>query len=250
MRELIKNSLRKYLKINVSKYEEPKPLTITDAVNTDLKTIFVSVPKTGSTTVRDQLKQYGTPFVLNGHLDIIQIREVIYVYLLKTRLRQVLEFPSINVPKDEDLRKEADRMFNDFFKFSAVRNPWARAVSIYYRREGYQCSDKITFEEFCHDHHFASDTSLLSSLHKNQIDWMTDLEGNVLMDYIYKVENFEAAIGEIYERTDGRIQLENLNLNKNPKSKSLEYRKMYNSETKKIIAQRFEKDIDVFKYTF
>ena len=70
------------------------------------------------------------------------------------------------------------------------------------------------------------------------------------MDYVYKLENFEEAIKEIEERTNGRIKLISKNANNNPKSLSRDYRKLYTEKTKKIIMKRFEKDIDYFKYTF
>jgi hypothetical protein len=67
---------------------------------------------------------------------------------------------------------------------------------------------------------------------------------------VYKLENFDEAIKEIEERTDGRIKLENRGANKNPKSLSQNYRELYTDKTRKIIADRFQKDIDYFKYTF
>ena len=70
------------------------------------------------------------------------------------------------------------------------------------------------------------------------------------MDYVYKLENFGQAINEIAERTNGLIQLESNIANRNPSSRAHSYRDLYTEETKKVIAKRFEKDIDYFKYTF
>ena len=70
------------------------------------------------------------------------------------------------------------------------------------------------------------------------------------MDYVYKLENFDHAIKEIAERTNGQLQLARNNANRNPNSLSCSYKELYTEETRKMIAKRFEKDIDNFKYTF
>ena len=225
-------------------------LIVNQAVNIDKEVIFIGIPKTGTTTVRDQLLQRGKPLVSNPHLDIVQIRDLIYLYLLKENLGTNKNFPNSNHPTDSDLRKEAEKMFNSFFKFSAVRNPWARTVSMYFRSEGLQLKKKMSFDEFCENHMYASDTCKPPTRHRNQYDWLCNEDGKIIVDYIYKVEDFENAIVEISNLTHGRLQLKNEMRNQNPKSKSSDYRSMYNDRTRKIIERRFEKDIDYFKYTF
>jgi hypothetical protein len=183
-------------------------------------------------------------------LNIIQVRDSLYVYLLKNALGKNMVFPTESIPEDAKLRTQANEIFNTFFKFSAVRNPWARAASLYSRREGIQLGDNITFEEFCEKHFYASDTCSHPTLHKNQIDWLCDENGQLIMDYCYKLENFVEAIKEIEERTDGRIKLENKGANNNPNSLSQNYKEFYTDKTRKIIADRFQKDVDYFKYVF
>ena len=131
-----------------------------------------------------------------------------------------------------------------------MRNPCARAVSLYSRREGVRTHKQISFEEFCEKHFYASDTCRHPTLHHNQFDWLCDEHGQCIMDYIYKIEDFDNAISEIADRTNGRIKLANKTENVNPTSLSKKYRERYTEKTKKIIASRFEKDIDYFRYTF
>ncbi len=225
-------------------------LILNEAVNFEKEVIFIAIPKTGTTSVRRQMQQEGTPLISNPHLSITQVRDSIYVYLLMRSLGCNKVFPTIAVPTDRELRDRARAVFEGFFKFAAVRNPWARAVSLYYRREGIQVRKRISFEEFCVNHVYASDTCVHPTLHRNQIDWLCDENGNCLMDYIYKVEEFDIAMNEIFERTNGRICFKKTKANKNPRSRSEQYRELYTERTKKLIAKRFEKDIDYFKYTF
>ncbi len=229
---------------------QPENLILNEAVNFEKQCIFIAVPKTGTTTVRSQLRQKGAPFIRNPHLNIMQIRDSLYVYLLKQSLGQNTSFPSQSVPADAELRAKARDIFDTFFKFSAVRNPWARAVSLYFRREGVECRGSMSFEEFCKNHIYASDTCHHPTLHKNQLDWMCDDRGQCLMDYVYRLEDFDKARKEIAEQTDGRVLLEDKNVNRNPESNSRSYREFYTETTKKLIAKAFEKDIDRFKYTY
>ncbi|MCP4747062.1 MAG: sulfotransferase family protein [Desulfobacteraceae bacterium] len=235
---------------NTLKPQSPKPLILNEAVNFEKQCIFIAVPKTGTTSVRSQLKQQGAPLIGNPHLNIVQVRDSLYVYFLKQALGQNKSFPSESISSDADLRSKAKEVFYSFFKFSAVRNPWARTVSLYSRREGVKTRDKISFEEFCKNHFYASDTCYHPTLHQNQLDWLCDENGRCIVDYVYRLEDFDQAINEITERTNGRVRLESKNANRNPNSDSRLYRDLYTEETRKLIAKRFERDIDNFKYTF
>ncbi len=252
IKKTIKKVIKKTLNLELS---GPKSNTqksdiqfVNEAVNIDKKVIFIAIPKTGSTTIRNQLIQEGTPLIGNPHLNIVQIRDLIYIYLLKQNLGENRNFPHTDRLNDAELRKKSNEIFESFFKFSAVRNPWSRAVSLYFRREGIQLRDKMTFEEFCENHLYASDTCRQPTLHRNQYDWISDQNGEILIDYVYKLEDIENAISDISNMTNGRLQLKNMNRNQNPISN--DYKNLYNDKTRKLIEKRFEKDIDYFKYTF
>ncbi|MFP4227805.1 MAG: sulfotransferase family 2 domain-containing protein [Salinivenus sp.] len=235
-------------------YSHEKNFILNEAVNFDKRCIFVAIPKTGSTTVRVQIREPGDALIPNPHLDILQIRDTLYAFLLRETLGKNETFPNPDVPTNADVRKRAEEVYQSFFKFAAVRNPWARAVSLYYRNEGVNAvrdiADRMSFEAFCEQHLYASDTCRQPTLHENQYDWLCDEDGALAMDYVYKVENFETAIDEIYERTSGRVSLSNKRLNENPQSPSSNYRECYTQRTRRLIAERFEKDIETFGYTF
>ena len=216
----------------------------------ELGVIFIAIPKTGTTSVRGQLTQKGEAIIHNAHLNIRQVKELLYVFLLKQTMGTNLEFPNDRMPSDDDLRTQANALFQSYFKFSSVRNPWARAVSMYFRREGVKTRDDLTFEQFIEGHHFASDTCRQPTLHQNQFDWLCDENGILQMDYVYKVEELEEAIPIIREKTSGKVVLRYAQKNQNKLSKSETYQEMYTDHTRKLIASRFEKDIDTFKYVF
>ena len=221
-----------------------------DSVNAELEVIFIAVPKTGTTTVRKQISP-GRPYLFpHPHLNIMQVRELLYVSELTRSLSANDQFPSRGLATDAELRTRAREKFERYFKFASVRNPWARAVSLYFRSEGLQLSERMTFKQFCVQHQFASDTCYHPSLHRDQLDWLVDESGAMAMDYVYKIEEFADKIGEIREASGGRVNLEAMRLNVNDRSKSTSYRDVYDEETRQLIARRFERDIDTFKYSF
>lgn len=247
MRAILRNTanrVRKALTAN-----QPK-VFVNEAVNLSKAVIFIAIPKTGTSSVRSQLRQDGVPLVPNPHLDAVQIRELMYAYGLIGNLGRNRDFPQQDKFNNASVAETAKSLFDRCFKFSAVRNPWARAVSLYSRREGVQVRDRMTFQQFCEQHQYASDTCTQPTTHRNQSDWLQDEDGNDLIDFVYKVEEFENAIERIREMTNGRLVLKNIKKNRNPRSRSTSYRDMYNARTKKLIASTFQKDIETYEYTF
>ncbi len=253
-KQQIKRAVENIFNIEISRKKNNEgrtsSLIVNEAINFEKEVIFIAIPKTGTTSVRTQLKEPGIPIIGNPHLDISQIKDLIYIYLLSKNLGTNRIFPNGNIASDYELRQKAEEIFNSYFKFSAVRNPWARAVSLYSRREGIRLKEKMTFDEFCENHLYASDTCFNPTLHKNQLDWLTSNNGQLLMDFVYKVEEYDKAVDEIRRKTNGRLILEKVKRNVNPNSNSSDYQNMYNDKTRRIIEKRFEKDIDYFKYTF
>jgi chondroitin 4-sulfotransferase 11 len=228
----------------------PSQLLLNEAFNESLRCIFIAIPKTGTTSIRTQLKQEGDFLIPNPHLNIVQIRDCIYPYLLRRNVGMNNGFPTSGIQSDHQLRNTALSCFDEYFKFSFVRNPWSRAVSLYFRKEGHSMSQFMDFQSFCSQHFYASDTCLHPTLHQNQLDWLTDLSGKLLMNYVGKLEAFDQAIQIINESTQGRIRLQFKHENRNPRSLATSYRDFYDDRSREIIAKRFEKDIDTFKYSF
>lgn len=223
---------------------------VNEALNLALGCIFIAVPKTGSTSIRSQLRQKGKPIFQGPHMSICQIRDLIYPALLLEARGKNRSFPTTVPQSDAELRQTAAEIFESTFKFSCVHNPWARAVSLFMRREGIQLAENISFEAFVTHHAFASDTCVYPTRHTSQSDWLCDADGTMLMDYVYKLENFDTAIRDIAEMTEGRVVLESRRANHNEQSKSDHYRDLYTDHTRKLIAKAFAEDIDRFEFTF
>ena len=229
----------------------PPPL-FNEAVNFEREAIFIAVPKTGTTSIRRQLSVRGSKLIENPHLTILQVRDGLYTYFLMQSLGCNQRFPtdSDEVPSDDEIRARAANTFGTFFKFASVRNPWARALSLYHRTEGVQVSNVMDFETFCEGLKFASDTCLHPTRAVNQLDWMVDEAGSPLVDYVLRLEDLESGLHDINSRTDGRLDLVQKHLNHNPTSTSTSYRTVYSDRARAIIEEVFRRDIEFFGYEF
>jgi len=187
-REKINEILKRIFNLEINRPQSSlkgsKLMTIDEAINFEKEMIFIAVSKTGTTSVGTQLGQKGDQLITTLHLNIVQIRDLIYIYLLKNHLGTNVSFSKDNGINGATLGENANKIFDSFFKFSAVKNPWTKAVSLYFRRKGVMLKDKLTFSEFYENHHYASDTCRHPTKHINQLDWLCSEDGQILVDYI------------------------------------------------------------------
>lgn len=222
-----------------------------EAINLDMGTLYIAIPKTGSSTIRAAARSPRDYLLPLEHLDLRELREAMRSFGIYRELGKAWDFPEGGGRKTtEEIRNHADTVFDELFSFSVVRNPWARAVSLYFRDEGVQCHQKMSFTDFIGNHYYASDTCVVPSLHQNQSDWLTDESGQIAIDYVGKIEELEKLIEVVRDATNGRLKIDNQVINANKRSRSTSYRHLYDDYTKGVIAKRFEKDIDLFKYQF
>lgn len=227
-------------------------LVFNRAIIPEKQAIYIAVPKTGSTAIRKSFQRRYEYMITASHLNIQQIRAGLYVQCLKASLRQNNSFPTdCDEAKDNaEIEAEAERIYADYFKFSMVRNPWARVASMYTRREGLTISQDMSFEQFCLNVRYSSDTCRMPSRHSNQLDWLLDRDGKMAMDYVARLETLAEDAAAISRLTDGRVQIQTERRNANPSSFASSYRDAYSDAARKHIGQVFERDIEYFEYRF
>jgi len=154
--------------------------------------------------------------------------------------------------------------FNRYFKFTFVRNPWARLVSEF---NYFHYQQKMSFEEFVTKGLPAkSDYSDEYRHITPQYDFLYGDSGDCLVDFIGRFENFQTDFDAICSK----LGIENSRLphvNSSSEKKSLKgllrrcaglkkpqkrypYTEYYNEKTKRIIETIYYKDIEHFNYTF
>ena len=80
-----------------------------------------------------------------------------------------------------------------------------------------------------------------------QYDYLIDLDGNVIVDFIGRYEQLEDDFNEACRRIG--IRPPKLPHKRRARDR-LDYREYYTEETAELIAQRFKKDIEMLGYSF
>jgi chondroitin 4-sulfotransferase 11 len=142
----------------------------------------------------------------------------------------------------------------DYFKFCFVRNPWDRLVSWYNMMVNKGIHNKFSdyllktknFSEFLTYTDIILDIDGKKSISFNQLDYISDDEGNVLTDYIGKFENINEDILEIGKKI-GYNDFTIPHINKFPHK---DYRTYYTDKEIELVQEMYKRDIDYFGYKF
>ena len=187
------------------------------------KTIFIHIPKTAGVSLAKAI--YGD-VTLEGHRSFY--------------------FNSIAL----NIKNE------DYFSFSFVRNPFDRLYSAYkfLNAGGMNHLDKLAFQTHLSVFEDFEDL-ILNGLNKKLIyqithfipqhEYLCDKSGSILVDFIGRFENLDKDILLLSKKLNKNIELNHHNYN----DKS-DYKEVYTDEMIYKVNQIYQKDIDIFKYTF
>jgi hypothetical protein len=168
---------------------------------------------------------------------------------------------SLTANKYVALEKLKEVAGNNYFSFTAIRNPWDRAVSMYLKvlewREYIKTRNlklkfftSPIFEDTCDFEKFISILNnqkdyyiphILKFSMRNQTDWMTSS-----VDHIIRIENLQLGFKKIQSYLGVNDPLYQVP----PKRGNTHWRDFYDSNTQSMVEKIFEKDISEFKYTF
>jgi hypothetical protein len=208
--------------------------------------LFVHIAKTGGTSVRAALQAqrwrdpWYWPMFLCSRLS----------HLSGHRIATKLPRHAKVVAAKELLPKE---FFDQLFKFAFVRNPWDLQVSSFHhiRRERPQyLSGHEDFAAFLRwkldperPYQYHIDTSI-----ESQTDYLIDLSGRVVVDFIGRYER----LGEDFAEACRRIGLPAPALphQRQARDRQKDYRGYYTDETAELVARHFARDIEILGYGF
>lgn len=201
---------------------------------------FVDVPRTSSTSIKMELADmYGVAY---GKRNVLEPG-----YGTKSYFRGHLTAQEAKALLTEDL-------WSELFKFTMVRNPWDRMVSLYcFRLKREHFSPTLTFKDYILQlksprYRAAGAMHSGPAFYYGAAEYVLDKQDNLMVDYIGKYETRETSIRAISQRIN-YPQLGELCLQK-AKPSERHYSSYYDSETRKLIADVYAKDIELFDYEF
>lgn len=199
------------------------------------KFIFVAIPKTGTHSVRQALRQHMGPqdleqvgLFVKKHFPIPELARLQHGHLSLMQIRPYL--------RDEE--------WQGFFKFAFVRNPFDRFVSYC----AFMTRDQGSFERDPKGvmRHFLAQPPLQHLLFQPQHLLITDVAGNLLADHIGRVEEMQRSYDEICER----IGIPTAVLDKVNSSKRADYHQYYDQALIDGVAKLYSRDLELFGYEF
>ena len=183
-------------------------------INHKHKFIFIHIPKCGGSSVENLLGWRGTR-------------------------HSTMEFY---------MKKYASLNLNEYYKFTFVRNPWARLVSWYIYHIKFKTSYPRYFKEWVKtgmkSHWNKVDGSYWGD--KDPINCQSWIADEKQYNFIGKLENLQ----QDFDIVCDKIGIPQQQLPHKNATKHKHYTEYYDDETREIVAEKYAKDIEQFGYEF
>ncbi len=186
----------------------------------------------------------------------------IFIHIPKVAGTSVLNIFMNDVQRDHltyrEFMRSSSTLFNAYYKFCFVRNPYDRMVSTYeYLKAGGDRDGDLFFEQLIEENYPTFDSFVLnymdhSMLHdhvlfKPQYSFICDKKLEIKVDIVGRFENLEEDCNKIFANIGIKRNLPKLNTTKNRKDYN-EY--IRNSDVKKKIYDLYKKDFEIFDYEY
>jgi len=209
--------------------------------------LFVHIAKTGGTSVRTALRRYRWGGWYSLPLGIASLVS----QMTRPRHKLGLKFPR-HAKAVAALEMLPTEVYQHFFKFTIVRNPWDLQVSSYHhiRREKPAVLEGVNnFEEFL-KRKFAPERAydfMLDISAERQSEYLTDLQGRIIVDFVGRYETLQQDFDQICERIGiAPTPLPHLRRAHDRE----DYRRYYTDELADLVAEHYAADLQHLGYTF
>ena len=211
-------------------------------ISHQLRCIFVHIPKTAGTSIEKALGIFGDWKQEN--------RRMMFGYsAAKLANGKELSSPFLQHLTARELNEILPDEIWSYFKFSFVRNPWDRIVSVFSNKDPHLCNlaraHGISIENTSFDDFVAKTIDLDHAHIKPQSDYIIDKNGVQLIDFVGRMERLERDFAYICEQLGAQLLLPRENI-----SQRGNYRDYYSESSRKLVSLRYIKDIEMFNYKF
>jgi len=265
-------------------------------ISNSKKFIFFHIPKSGGTSLCYNLCRYSENLDLFPSLnDILVCLDEMYPHINPKILDSLINDRLKNIPKhyitdycikypdqihwmnvfhygfdlhplcrndfaaNMILSKMDNTIFDDYFKFAFVRNPWDYVLSLYKNkvvrphappRVGmpYEISSEDFNRFICNINEFPLLLNTFFKPLRCQRNFIARPSGKIIVDRICRYENYNSELEFLSNRLDVDLN-SNVKLNTTTKD-PLDYTEFYNDQSMRFVQNVFKSDIEYFGYKF
>lgn len=158
------------------------------------------------------------------------------VFLLRRQIKKVIQDKRLNIYQ----------AYNNYFKFTFVRNPWARVFSWYknvmrdeVHLKRFRLDENCTFKDFLNSHIGQFEI-------KPQLYWILDKKKRMPMDFIGRFENLK----QDFEFVADQIGLQEYSLPRLIQGSGEKYTQHYDARMRDNVFEFYREEIKMFKYEY
>lgn len=206
--------------------------------------IFIHIPKTAGVSICHSIMSHLTGENTSGEIGHLSNKLKIQFNIRNPQKHKQAQYYS-----PTDITQE---LWDSYYKFSIVRNPWDRVVSEFHWRHSlptrHPSIDFKKFLRYCESR--INDTTnskrdIYWTHAQTQKSYVANNNGKLILDDIFRFEELDLAMKIISKKLHIPLELGMYNT-----SNHKNYRNYYDDESKDIIENLYKEDIEIFNYEF
>jgi hypothetical protein len=204
-------------------------------ISHELKAIYLHIGKTAGTSVENLLHHQP--------LDAsVANRELLFGYDKEERI--YLQHANAKTTQ----RLVGEKVFQDYFKFTVVRNPYTRMLSVYHYLIDQHSKQFGSFEGYIHALPKLLSQPLAGSHHSPQTDY-THIDGNFVCDHVCRFEELPFSFNPVVIELNLNKGLSRENNQSSKKWKMRSVASYYSPSMRQIMQDLYEGDFISFRYS-